>query len=98
MITILKDFNNIPISRTISNNIEINVPVKVIFKIYKSGGIIMGDLFTDDIDKRVFVISNDIICEIVNRAYVKDDKITNVIVIVLDKKDTSGCSYFLARG
>ena len=30
----IKDFNNIPLSRTTPNNIQINAPVQVIFKIY----------------------------------------------------------------
>ena len=42
---------NIPICRTTSNNIEINVPVKVIYKIYKTGDLIIGHLVLNDIEK-----------------------------------------------
>ena len=58
----------------------------------------MGDLFTDDIEKRIFVISNGIICEIINREYVKDDRITNVSVKILNMKRTSSCLKFLSEG
>ena len=93
----IKNFNNIPLSRSTSDNKEIDVPVKVIYKIYKPGDIIILDLFLSDFEKRVFVISNDKICEIVNREYVKDDKITNVSLLIINIKCTSGCSYFLAE-
>ena len=100
MITNMKinDFNNIPLSRTTTNTIEISVPVKVIYKIYKPDDIILGDLFTDDLEKKVFVISNDIICNIVNRDDIEDKKITNINVKILNIKHTSSCSYFLAEG
>ena len=52
----IKDLNNIPLSRTTTNNIKISVPVKVIYKTYKHGDIIRGD-----IEKRSCVISNNII-------------------------------------
>ena len=41
----LIDINIIPLSRTTSNDIEINIPVKVVYKIYKPGDINIGDLF-----------------------------------------------------
>ena len=46
MIKIIKinDLNNIPLSRTTTNNIENSLPVKVIYKIYKLGDIIIGDI------------------------------------------------------
>ena len=94
----MKGINNIPLSRTAINNIQVNVLIKIIPKLYKPGDIIRGDLFTDDIEKKVFVISNDIIFEIVNRHYVKNDKKTNVSVKKLNFKSTSGCSYFLSEG
>ena len=70
----IKGINNIPLSRTTINNLQVNVLVKIISKLYKPGDIIIGDLFTDDFEKRVFVTSNDIIFEIVNQDYVKDVK------------------------
>ena len=39
----LIDINNIPLSRIFSNNIEIKVPVKVDYKIYKPCDKIIGD-------------------------------------------------------
>ena len=71
----LKDFKNLPISRTTINILEINVPVKVLYKRYKPGDIIIGDLITNDT-----VISKDIICEFVNRGDIEDNKITNINV------------------
>ena len=46
--------------------IELNIPVKIDYKTYKEGDIIYGELFSNDNDERVFVISYDIICEILN--------------------------------
>ena len=77
-------FNNVPLSRSNINNIEKSIPVKVVFKI-----------FTDEEDKRVFVISNDIICEIVN---VENIQTKNVNVMLTNIKSTSRCAYFLAKG
>ena len=88
----LKDFNNIPKYRTTISFIEIIVPVKVNYKLYKPGHIVIGDLITNDI-----VISNDIICEIVNRDDIEDKKITNINVKISKIKHTSSCSYFLAE-
>ena len=39
----MNNFNNIPLSRSNLNNIEISIPVKVVYKIYKPGDIIMGE-------------------------------------------------------
>ena len=88
----MNDLNNIALSRTTTNKIEISITVKVIYKLYKPGDIIMGD-----IKRRSFVLSNDIISDIVKRDDIEDDKI-NVSVKILNIKCTSGCSYFLAKG
>ena len=92
---VMNNCNNIPLSRSNINNIETSVPVKVAYKIYKPGDIIMGGIFTDDEDKRLFVISNDIICEIAN---VGDIQTKNVNVMLTNIKSTSGCNSFLAEG
>ena len=55
----------------------------------------MGEIFSANIDKRVFVISNDMICEIAN---VDDIQTKNVNVMLTKIKSTSGCAYFLAEG
>ena len=94
----IKQFNNIPLPRTTANNIDISMPVKVIYKIYKPGDIIIGDLFTHDIDMRVFVISNDIICDIVNIDDVENIQTRNIYIRLTNIKSTSGCNYFLAVG
>ena len=91
----INNFNNIPLSRSNINNIEISVLVKVAYEIYKPGDIIIGEIFSDNIDKRVFVISNDNICEIAN---VDDIQTKNVNVMLTNIKSTSGCAYFLAKG
>ena len=92
---VINNFNNIPLSRNNINNIEISVPVKVAYKIYKPGDIIMGEIITYEEDKRVFAISNDIICEIAN---VDDIQTKNVNVMLTNIKTTSGCNYLLAEG
>ena len=56
------NFNNLPLS----NNLEINIPAKVTYKVYKPGDIINGEIFSSDRDDRVFVLSYDIIFEILN--------------------------------
>ena len=88
---VINNFNNIPLSRSNIYNTEISVPVKVAYKIYKPGDIFMGEIFTDEEDKRVFVISNDIICEIAN---VDDIQTKNVNVMLTNIKSTSGCIFF----
>ena len=92
----IKEFINIPLSRTTTDNIELNVPVNVVYEVIKPDDIIIG-LFKNDIKKRVFVISNDIICVIVNRDDIEEKKITNVREKIFNKKITFGCSYFLAE-
>ena len=91
---VINNFNNIPLSRSNINNIEKSMPVKVAYKIYKLGDIIMGEIFTDEEDKRVFVISNDVICEIAN---VGDIHTKNVNVMLTNIKSTSGCAHFFNR-
>ena len=92
---VINNFNNIPLSRSYINNIEKSVPVKVAYKIYKPGDIIMGEIFSDNINKRVFVISNIVICEIDN---IENIQTKNVNVMLTNIKSTSGCAYFLAEG
>ena len=41
----INDFNNIPLSRTTTNNIEISKPVKIIYKLYKPGDTIREHFF-----------------------------------------------------
>ena len=94
--TELRDINNIPLSSTTMNNIEIFIPVKIIYKIYKPGDIILGELFIDD---PVFLISNELICEIQNNdILINCDIKTKVTVEIQNIKGTSGCSYLLAEG
>ena len=58
----LSNLKNMPLS----NSLELNIPVKIDYKTYKKGDIIHGEIFSNDNDERVFVISYDIICEILN--------------------------------
>ena len=88
------EFNNL-------KNIELNIPVKIDYKTYKKGDIIHGELYSNDNykDERVFVISYDIICEILNTNIL--DKIkskNNVRVRLINIKSSNGCFYFLAQG
>ena len=83
----IKDLNNNPLSRTITNNIKIPISVKVIYKIYKPRDTIIGDS-----EKRSFVISNATICEIVNRDDIEDIKRRKVSIRLLHTTFTSGCS------
>ena len=80
------DINNIPLSRTTSNKIEIIVLVKLVYKIYKPDYIISGDLFSNVDERRAFAISKNKICEIVNRDCVENDKITNISVRIFKYK------------
>ena len=93
----ITDFNKITLSKSSINNLELNIPLKIDYKIYKPGDIIEEEIFADDNDKRAFVISHDIICEIEN---IKNHNhlTNNVRVILTSIKSTSGCSYFLAKG
>ena len=82
-------------------NIELNIPVKINYKTYKEGDIIYGELYTNDNYKndRVFVMSHDIICEILNTDILDKIKSKNHIkVCLIDIKSTNGCFYFLASG
>ena len=62
----LNNLKNMPLSKSSINCIELNIPVRIDYKSYKKGDIIFGELFSNDRDDRVFVISHDIICEILN--------------------------------
>ena len=92
---VINNFNNIPLSRSNINNIKVSVSVKVAYKKNKPGDIIMGEIFSDNIDKRVFVISKDVIGEIDN---IENIQTKNVNVMLTNIKSTSGCAYFLAEG
>ena len=87
------NFNNLPLS----NNLELNILANVTHKIYKSGDIINGEIFSSDRDDRVFVLSYDIICEILNIDKYKNIK-DNVNVKLSHIKSSNGCIYFLAEG
>ena len=84
----INNFNNLPLS----NILELNIPAKVTYKLYKSGDIINGEIFSYEKDDRVFVLSYDIICEILNVTDFKKikDK-NNVNVILTNIKSTNGC-------
>ena len=90
----LINFNNLPLT----NNLEINIPVKVTYKKYDIGDIINGEIFSYEKDDRVFVLSYDIICEILNVDFNKIKNKNNVYVKLTHIKSTIGCIYFLARG
>ena len=96
MITNIKinNFNNLPLS----NNLEINILANVTYKKYDIGDIINGEIFSDEKDDRVFVLSYDIICEIFNVDFNKIKNKNNVYVKLTYIKSTNGCIYFLARG
>ena len=90
----INNFNKLPLS----NNLEINIPAKVTYKIYNAGDIIIGEIFSYEKDDRVFVLSYDIICEILNVDFNKI-KNKNIIYVKLTYiKSTNGCIHFLARG
>ena len=88
------NFINLPLL----NNLEINILANVSHKIYKPGDIINGEIFSSDRDDRVFVLSYDIICEILNVDFNKIKNKNSVNVMLTNIKSTSGCIYFLARG
>ena len=91
----INNFNNLPLSK----DLEKNIPAKVTYKIYKLGDIINGEIFSSDKDDRVFVLSYDIICEILNvNDFNKIKNKNNVNVRIKNIKSTNGCIYFLARG
>ena len=97
MITIIQiiNFDKIPLS----NNLEINILANVDYKMYKPGDIVIGEIISNDRDDRIFVLSYDIFCEIIN---INDfDKIknkNNVYLRLTHIKSTNGCIYFLAQG
>ena len=89
------DYTNLPLS----NNLELNIYVDVTYQIYKPGDIISGEILSSDKDDRVFVLSYDIICEILNVNGFNKIKDKNNINVVLSRiKSTNGCVYFLAEG
>ena len=93
----INNLNNIPLSKSSINCIELNIPVKINYKIYKEGDIIFGELFSNDHDDRVFVISHDIICEILNTDILPKIKSRNHIKVRLQNiKNTNGCAYFFS--
>ena len=95
----INNLNNIPLSKSSINCIELNILVKINYKIYKEGDNIFGELFSNDHDERLFVISHDIICEILNTDILPKIKSRNHIKVRLQNiKNTSGCAYFLANG
>ena len=95
----LNNLKNMPLSKSSINSIELNIPVKIDYKFYKKDDIVHGELFSNDNDDRVFVISFDIICEILNTDILPKIKSKNHIKVRLQNiKITNGCSYFLAEG
>ena len=95
----LNNLKNMPLSKSSVNSIELNIPVKIDYKIYKKDDIIHGELFSYDIDDRVFVIGFDIICEILNTNILHKIKSKNHKKVRLQNiKSTNGCFYFLAEG
>ena len=95
----LNNLKYIPLSKTSINTIELNIPVKINYKTYKKGDIIYGELFSNDRDERVFVISHDIICEILNTDILSKIKSQNHVKVCIESiKNTNGCFYFLGRG
>ena len=95
----LNNLKNMPLSKSSINCIELNIPVKIDYKTYEEGDIIYGELFLNDHDDRMFVISHDIICEILNTDILSKIKSRNHIKVCLENiKSTNGCFYFLAEG
>ena len=91
----LINYNNLPLS----NNLELNILANVTYKTYKKDGIVHGEIFSNDNDDRVFVISYDIICEILNTDFLDKIKSYNHVRVRLQNiKSTNGCMYFLAEG
>ena len=93
------NLKNIPLSKSTINSIELNIPVIIDYKTYQERDIVHGELFSNDRDERVFVISHDIICEILNTDILDKVKSKNHIKVMLQNiKSTNGCFYFLASG
>ena len=58
-----------------------------------------GEIFSNGKDDRVFVLSYDIICEILNDVHFNKIKNKNIVNVMLTNiKSTSGCIYFLSQG
>ena len=102
---LFKEFNSRMITNidmnNLMNSIELRIPVEIDYKTYKKGDIIYGELYTNDNykDDRVFVMSHDIICEILNTNILSKIKSKNYIKVCLNNiKSTYGCFYFLAQG
>ena len=81
----VNNLKNMPLSKSTINNIELNIPIIINYKTYEIGDIVHGEVFSNDCDNRVFVISFDIICEILN---------TDIININQIKKS---CQSYFAR-
>ena len=95
----LNNLKHMPLSKTSINTIKLNIPVTINYKTYKKGDIIYGELFSNDRDDRVFVISHDIICEILNTDILPNIISQNHVKVCLQNiKNTNGCFYFLASG
>ena len=90
----INNYNNLPLL----NNLEINIPAKVTYKKYNIGDIINGEVFSYEKDDRVFVLSYDIICEILNVDFNKIKDKNNINIMLTNIKSTNGCIYFLAKG
>ena len=91
----LINYNIIPLS----NNLELNILANVTYKTYKKGDIVHGEIFSNDNYYRIFVISHDIICEILNTNIIPKIKSQNHVRVRLENiKSTNGCVYFLAYG
>ena len=95
---LFKEFNSRMITNidmnNLMNSIELRIPVEIDYKTYKKGDIIYGELYTNDNykDDRVFVMSHDIICEILNTNILSKIKSKNYIKVCLnDIKSTNGC-------
>ena len=96
----ITNLKNMPLSKSSINTLELNIPVRIDYKTYKPGDIIRGEIFSNDRDDdRVFVISYDIICEILNISILDKIKSQNHVRVRLQNiKSTNGCFYFLAEG
>ena len=90
----INNFNKLPLS----NNLEINILANVTYKIYKPGDIINGEIFSYEKDDRIFVLSYDIFCEILNVDCNKIKDKNNAYARLSHIKSTNGCIYFLAQG
>ena len=90
----INNFNNLPLL----NNLELNILANVTYKVYKPGDIVNGEIFSNDRDDRVFVLSYDIFCEILNIDDFNKIKNKNNVYVRLTHiksiKSTNGCIYF----